>query len=187
MKWLLYLGSGLLGLLGVAVVILLVLGANSDKRIGGSVDIARPPDVVFGWVTEPQRLKSWIGWLLEIQNVTAEQRRVGARQVWVMEDRNNNNQRMHIESELVSYRPHQHVNARLKAPGAFTGSVDYALEPLGTDRTRLNYVMTYEYEHWFAKLLEPLIAISAQQKLEEDLARLKHKAETEPVRVPPGQ
>ena len=35
------------------------------------------------------------------------------------------------------------------------------------------------YEHWLAKLLEPVISRSAQQKLEEDLQRLKQQAEAE--------
>lgn len=179
MKWLLYVGAGVLGLVVLAVAVLLVLGARSENRISASVEIARPASAVFTWITDPPRLQSWIGWLVEIQNVTPQQAQVGARQVWVMEDRNNNNARMNIATEIVTYRPDQKLQARLNAPGAFSGSVDYGLEPLGPDRTRLNYSMSYEYEHWLAKLLEPVIARSARQKLEEDLARLKEKAEAE--------
>jgi uncharacterized protein YndB with AHSA1/START domain len=182
-----YLLAGVAGVVVLAVVVLLVLGAQSDRRIAASIDIARPADIVFAWITEPQRLQSWVGWLVEIRDETPGHARVGGRQVWVMEDRNNNNQRMNIEAEIVTYQPNQRLHARLNSPGAFTGSVDYGLEPLGPDRTRLSYTMSYDYEHWFAKLLEPVIARSAQQKLEEDLARLKQKAEAEPAGLAQGK
>jgi uncharacterized membrane protein len=187
MKWILYLAGSVVGLLAIAIVVLLVLGALSERRIDATVDIDRPADAVFAWVTEPRRLQAWIGWLIDIRNVTPQQGLVGSRQVWVMEDRNNNNARMEIETEFVIYRPGQALNARLNAPGAFTGAVDYVLEPLGPNRTRLKYSMSYDYQMWLARLLEPIIARSARQKLEEDLARLKQRAEAEPVGVAQGQ
>jgi uncharacterized protein YndB with AHSA1/START domain len=180
MKWLGYVAAAIAGVVVVAVLVLLVLGARSDHRIAGTVDIAQPPDVVFQWITEPQRLMAWVGWLVDVQMVTPAQEQVGARQVWVMEDRNNGNQRMNIEAEIVTYEPSQRLTARLSAADAFTGSVDYGLARLDATRTRLTYSMSYEYEQWFVKLLEPLIARAAQQKLDEDLARLKQRAEAEP-------
>jgi uncharacterized membrane protein len=187
MKWILYLAGSVVGLLAIAVVVLVVLGALSERRIHATVDIDRPADVVFAWVTEPRRLQAWIGWLVDIRNVTPQQGQVGSRQVWVMEDRNNNNARMEIETEFVTYRPGRGLTARLNAPGAFIGAVDYVLEPLGPNRTRLKYSMSYEYQMWLARLLEPIIARSARQKLEEDLQRLKQRAEAEPVGVAQGQ
>lgn len=187
MKWILYLAGSVVGLLAIAVVVLVVLGALSERRIHATVDIDRPADVVFAWVTEPRRLQAWIGWLVDIRNVTPQQGQVGSRQVWVMEDRNNNNARMEIETEFVTYRPGRALTARLNAPGAFIGAVDYVLEPLGPNRTRLKYSMSYDYQMWLARLLEPIIARSARQKLEEDLQRLKQRAEAEPVGVAQGQ
>jgi uncharacterized membrane protein len=187
MKWILYLAGSVVGLLAIAVVVLVVLGALSERRIHATVDIDRPADVVFAWVTEPRRLQAWIGWLVDIRNVTPQQGQVGSRQVWVMEDRNNNNARMEIETEFVTYRPGRGLTARLNAPGAFIGAVDYVLEPLGPNRTRLKYSMSYDYQMWLARLLEPIIARSARQKLEEDLQRLKQRAEAEPVGVAQGQ
>lgn len=187
MKWIIYVAGSLVALCILAVVVLLLLGASSEHRIASSVEIDRPADVVFAWVTEPQRLQAWIGWLVDIRSVTPQQGQVGARQVWVMEDRNNNNARMEIASEVMTFRPGQALEARLEAPGAFTGAVNYQLEPLGPNRTRLNYSMSYEYQHWFARLLEPIIARSARQKLEEDLARLKQRAEAEPAGYAQGK
>ena len=186
MKWLLYALVSVVVLIGLAIAVLLALGGfRGESRLTASVEINRPPEVVFSWVTEPERLESWVGWLLEVRTVTPHVG-VGNRQIWVMEDRNNNNQRMEIESEVVTYRPPYNLNARVKAVEGFTGNVDYAIESLGPDRARLNYVASYQFDHWLAKLLEPVISRSAQQKLEEDLARLKEKAEAAPAGVAKG-
>ncbi len=59
----------------------------------------------------------------------------------------------------------------------FTGTVTYELQPLDASRTQLTYRAAFEYDHWLAKLLEPVINRSARQKSVEDLARLKQLAE----------
>ena len=177
MKWLLYGIAALLTVVVVAVVVLLAIG-SSESRLSASVEVARPADVVFEWISEPQHVKQWLGWLVEIRAVTPQQGQVGARQVWVMEDRNNNNQLMEIQTEYVEYRSPDVLTARLAAAAGFTGTVEYRLHAMGSDRTRLDYVASYHFEHPLARLLEPLITRSAQQKLEDDLARLKQRAES---------
>ena len=180
MKWVLYGLGSLLGLVLLAVIVLLALGGGrGESTLSGSVDIARPTGVVFQWITEPAHLKSWVGWLVEVQSLTPDKEGVGARQVWVMEDRNNNNQRMDIETSVVEHEPNHLIAARLNVPNGFTGDVRYELESLGPTRTRLTYRAVFQYQQWLAKLLEPIISRSARQKLTEDLARLKQLAEAE--------
>jgi len=180
MKWLLYVVAGLVAVVILAVVVLLALGGGrGESSHETSVEIARPARIVFTWISEPDRVKSWVGWLIDIKSLTPGKAAVGARQIWVMEDRNNNNQRMDIETEVTQLETDRLLEARLNVPGAFTGTVTYELQPLDPNRTRLVYRGTFKYEHWLAKLLEPVISRSAQQKLEEDLERLKQKAEAE--------
>jgi carbon monoxide dehydrogenase subunit G len=180
MKWLVY---GLVAIVGVVVLAVLVLlllgGARGESRLQATIEIARPAAVVFDWITQPSRVQSWVGWLVEIQSLTPGEPRVGSREIWVMEDRNNNNQRMEIESEIIDLGDDRLLSARLNAQGGFQGTVTYGLEPMGPHRTKLQYFADYKYEHWLAKLLGPVIARSAQQKLQEDLARLKQLAEAE--------
>ena len=176
MRWLLYGVAALVAVVALAVVVLLAMG-SSESRLSATVEVARPADVVFEWISQPEHVKQWLGWLVEIRPVTPQQGQVGARQVWVMEDRNNNNQLMEIHTEYVDYRAPQSLTTRLSAAEGFTGTVEYRLEPVDDRRTRLHYVGFYQFDHWLARLLEPLITRSAQQKLEEDLARLKAKAE----------
>ena len=180
MKWLLYALSAIGGLLVLAVIILLVMGGGrGESTLEAGIDIAKPPQTVFPYLTEPQKIKSWVSWLVDIRTLTPGQRGVGSRDVWVMEDRNNNNQRMDIETTVTGYEQDKLLAAKLSAAMGFTGDVTYALQPIDGNRTRLNYKASYKFEHWLAKLLEPVISRSAHQKLREDLARLKRHAEAE--------
>ena len=180
MKWLLYGLGAVVAVVMVAVLVLLMLGGGrGESRLQATIEIARPASVVFDWITRPSRVQSWVGWLIEIQSLSPGEQTIGSREVWVMEDRNNNNQRMEIESEIVGLDQNRVLSTRLHSPGGFEGTVTYSLEPMGADRTRLQYLGDYKFEHWLAKLLEPVISRSAQQKLEEDLARLKQLAEAE--------
>ena len=172
MKWVLYALAGIGGLLVICVIVLLFLGGyRGESRLVASVDIARPPSAVFPFITQPDKLKSWVGWLVEVKEVAP------ARQVWVMEDRNNNNQLMNIETAITRTEPGRLLEANVAAAEGFTGHVRYELESGDNKQTRLTYVANYKFDHWLAKLLEPIISRSAQQKLEEDLQRLKQQVE----------
>ena len=180
MRWIGYLLAGIGAIVVIAVVVLLALGGGrGESRLVRTIEIDKPADVVFAWITEPVRLKSWVGWLIDIHRETPDPVRVGSREVWVMEDRNNNNQRMEIHAEYTRVEPSRLVEARLQVPEGFTGTIIYELQPIDARRTHLTYRGQYHFDHWLAKLLEPVISRSAQQKLNEDLARMKQKAEAE--------
>jgi carbon monoxide dehydrogenase subunit G len=178
MKWLLYVLAAIVGVCVLAVVVLLAIGGGrGEATFVHSIEIARPASVAFRWLREPERVKSWIAWLVEIRSLTPGQDGVGAREVWVMQDRNNSDRPMNIDTEITHLEPDRVLEARLRVPATFTGTVRYELEPLDAGHTRLTYRSAFKYEHWLAKLFEPLISRSARQKLEEDLARLKQQVE----------
>lgn len=178
MKWLLYALAGVGGLLVICVIVLLFLGGyRGESRLVASIDIARPPGTVFPFITQPEKLKSWVSWLVEVKEVAPAGTGSHAKQVWVMEDRNNNNQLMNIETEIVQSDPGRLLEVNVAAAMGFTGNIRYELESGDNQRTRLTYIGHYKFDHWLAKLFEPLISRSAQQKLEGDLQRLKQQVE----------
>jgi uncharacterized protein YndB with AHSA1/START domain len=188
MKWIKYAALGFGAIVLVALVVLVAMGGGrGTSQLRATIDIARPAPVVFRWISEPERLKAWVGWLVDVRSLTPEHATPGARQVWVMEDRNNNNQRMDIASEVVRVEADRSLTANLTAAQGFTGAVTYDLAPTGADTTRLTYTADYTFDHWLARLLNPIITRAAQQKLDEDLARLKLKAEAAPPDVAQGR
>lgn len=143
-------------------------GANQFTEV---TEFGRPPQEVYAWLTEPDKVKQWVSWLVEIR------RESPTREVWVMEDANNGNQKMSIVNEAVEQNPPQFLKVKLSAPEAFTGASTYRLTDLGSGRTRLAYTMEYQFDSWFARLLEPVITRSAAEKMRGDLERLRGKME----------
>jgi len=161
------------GVLVLGVGILLAMGARSEAGVlRSTIEIARTPEQVWPWLTEPERLKSWISW-------TAEAKRIDdKRMTMIMHDANNNNAPMVINDEIIEMDRPRGFTLRLSSEGAFTGESKFKLTDLG-GRTRVESVSRFEFKHWFAKLCEPLITPSAAKKQEMDYAKLKELIEKE--------
>lgn len=167
----------LIGLFAILVLGLGTLWGLSFRHDAGvlraSVEIAKPPAAVWPWITEGEKLKQWVGWLVEVREVGPHH------DVWVMEDRNNGNQRVEIEGISTLEDPPHRLEAHTKAAGAFESDEAFLLTDLG-GRTRLEMVSRDTYTQWFARLMEPLISHEASVKMVDDLARLKSKIEAQP-------
>ncbi len=178
MKWLRYGALALVGLIALVVLVLLALGQSKDAgRLTGSIEISRSPQELWPWLTEPEKMKSWIGWLVEVRRLTPPPDGVGSKAVWVMEDHNNNNERMEITDEVVEYDPPRRIKVRFSSALGFDGDGVFSLTDLGNGRTRVDQIGEYRFHQWLTKLMLPLIMHSAGSKAVEDMQRLKSKAE----------
>lgn len=178
MKWLRYGALTLAALIVLAMLVLLALGQRQDaNRLAGSIEIARPPKDIWPWLTEPEKMKSWIGWLVEVRRLTPPPDGVGSKAVWVMEDRNNHNEKMEIADEVVEYDPPRRIKVRFSSVEGFDGEGVFTLTELGNRRTRVDQVGEYRFHQWWVKLLVPMIMPSARTKAVEDMQRLKMKIE----------
>ena len=76
MKWLKYLLAAIGGLLAILLIVLLFLGGGRGRaRHIHSIDIDKPADRVFAWVSQPEKLKLWVGWMVDIRESHARPRR----------------------------------------------------------------------------------------------------------------
>lgn len=173
-------------LLSIAALLALstaVLGFLSSRpgadELRGSVEINKPSADVWAFLEEPEKLKSWVGWMKEIREATPGSRGVGSRQVWVMEDMNNGGALMEINGEVIAYRPGRSKTVRINVPGVFTGETEYSVEDLGGGRSRFSQNSKYAFANSFTKLLTPIIMPSASKKGKEDMQRLKNKVEAQ--------
>ncbi len=173
MKILKYASLGFLGILVATLAILLILanreGANT---MSASIEIAKSPAELWPWLEEPEKVKQWVGWVIEIKPLTPNKKGVGAKARWVMEDRNNGGARVEMEDEVTEYIPNKKLSVRLAATESFTGESIFELEDLG-GKSRLTSTGRYTFSSPFVKLLTTFILSSAKSKLEEDMARLK--------------
>ncbi|MEW6323611.1 MAG: SRPBCC family protein [Acidobacteriota bacterium] len=176
MRWVWYALAGVGGLLVVAVIVLLVLG-RAGARMTATLEINRPPEQVFPWLTEPARLTRWVSWLQDVRDESPGVTGVGQRARWMMDDPNMN-QIVELVVTTRRQEPNRLLEASVSSPVGFDGTVTYALVDLG-GRTRLEHSSDYRFHQWFARLMTPVIMPSAEKKLEGDLARLKALIEAE--------
>jgi len=164
----------LAALLVTAVVVLLVLGARTDaNRLQASVTIRRSPEAIWPWLYEPDKLKSWVSWLKQVDQDRAGPPAVGSRAVWVMEDMNNGGAQMHINSTVEAVEPNRRLAVKIAVPGAFDGGAQYTLTDLGGGQTKVDCDSRYTFAGGFAKLLAPLIIPQARKKMIEDMNRMR--------------
>lgn len=140
-------------------------------RTEHAVEIARTPDVVFGWITEPDKVQQWIGGLVSSEQLTAGGPRVGARSREVIAE---HGQRVELNAEITRYRPNEEFQVRLRGPG-FDAMSTFELRERG-GATIVRNVIETRFK-LMLKMLAPVLAARTQRKLEDDLARLKRLAE----------
>lgn len=106
---------------------------------------------------------------------------MGTREVWVMEDRNNNNALMEITGEVTAVEENRYVEVKLSSAKLFDGVASYRLTDLGNGRTRMESAGKYYFKSAFATLMTPLVMPSAKKKMDNDLGKLKSLIEAEPA------
>ena len=181
MKWLWRTLAVLASIVVLSIAGLFAAGLRSGAgRAHASIDIAKPPSRVWAWATEPDKLKSWISWVVEVRPMQPGPPAVGAKQVWVMQDAYNGNARMQFVDQVTSVEPNRSITVHIDAEGAFSGDSSFTLTDLGNGHTRFENTGTFRYSQWFARLLEPLVTPQAEKKMSMDLQKLKTLVEAEP-------
>jgi uncharacterized protein YndB with AHSA1/START domain len=102
-----------------------------------SVEIERPAAAVFPYLTDGEKLRQWVGGLVESTALTEGGARVGAKSREVVEERG---QRFELETEITTCVPNEALQARITSQGFETLST-YRLQEDG-GRTRLTNVFS---------------------------------------------
>jgi uncharacterized protein YndB with AHSA1/START domain len=131
-------------------------------------EFERPVEEVFAFVDDDDKIKQWIGGLLETKRTTAGKPGVGSKfhQKVKVGDRV-----MEMDGELLAYEPGRLVSVRIDSEMSEM-KVNYDFKEIN-GRTRLTYTCDSEYRSFIYRLLSPLIKRITQQKLQKDFARLK--------------
>lgn len=137
-----------------------------------SVEIAAPPELVFEYVAEPERMHQWVGGLVEFRPLGPGPE-LGSRAIQVVEV---SGHPWEIESEIVGYEPPRRLEARLRHK-TFESLASYHVEGAG-EGSRLTATMESEYKQMAVRLMAGVVNRKTQQKLEADLARLKQVVES---------
>ncbi len=179
-KWVKRTAIALGAIIVIPIAVLFLLGFRSGAgKTHASLEIVAPPDQVWAWIDDGSRLKQWVSWMVEVRESHPPHHAIGSTISWVMKDANNGGMLVTLDGTFKEYQPPQRLTLAIESPMyGFSGTESYHLTDLGNGRTRLDQEGAYQYNQWFARLMEPLISMEAGKKMAADLARLKTLAET---------
>jgi len=188
MRWVVRIGGTLLALMAVAFLGLWIASHRRDAgRMRASVEIARAPEEIWPWITEPAHLKRWVGWLAEVRpDSTSPREGIGHRETWVMNDPRLD-QAMLVPGTITVWEPPDQMGVHVEVPNAFQGDVLYKLTPMGNGHTRFEQDGRFQHDNRLASLMEPLRTPDAMRKMFEDMKRLKSMIEAVTVDTVAGE
>lgn len=177
MKILLYLLAGIFALVVLAVITLFLMGLRRGAgTMATSIELEHPPDAVWPWLTEADKQKQWVSWLVEIRDANPEVTGVGKKVTWIMDDPNMK-EKVEIQGELVAEEPGKLLSMRLSSPIGFEGVTTWRLTDLG-GRTRLDSEGKFRYGKLLFRLMEPMVTPQARKKQVKDFETLKRLVES---------
>jgi carbon monoxide dehydrogenase subunit G len=132
-----------------------------------TVEVPRPPDEVFPWLLEEDKVPQWTS---HLESYTALDGALGTgsrvRQVLQVSGR-----RIDVELEITGYDPPRGAETRFSTNGIEVVNA-YALEPSGGG-TRLTQSVDAKPSGLTARMLVPVIQPRLEEKLTQDLERLR--------------
>jgi uncharacterized protein YndB with AHSA1/START domain len=142
--------------------------------IVNSIEIARPPEDVFSYVTDPSRLPEWQESVVSVRSEGDAPRAVGSRSVIT---RRVGRREVPMTVELTEFNPPSSWGLR-GIDGPVRGIVRGTVEPVG-DGERSRVTITLDFEgHGIGKVLVPLIVRrQAQAETPRNQQKLKERLE----------
>ncbi len=135
-----------------------------------SIDVPRPPEEVFPWLLEEDKVPKWTGDLerYEQQGPLAKGSRVS--QTLSLAGG------LKLDLEITRYDPPRGAETRFETNGVNVTSA-YALEPNGGGGTRLTQTLDAKAGSFTARLLIPVVQGRLETKITQDLERLREVLE----------
>jgi uncharacterized protein YndB with AHSA1/START domain len=140
-----------------------------------SIEISRPPEDVFSYVTDPSRLPEWQESVVSVRQEGDAPPAVGTR---VVVTRRVGRREMQMRGELTELTPPSSWAMR-GVDGPVRGIVNGTIESLGDgDRSRVTIALDFE-GHGIGKLLVPLVVRrQARAEMPRNQQKLKERLET---------
>jgi uncharacterized protein YndB with AHSA1/START domain len=137
-------------------------------RFSHTVEIPRPPAEVFPWLLEEDKVPRWTGHLETYERLDDGALGRGSRVRQVLDV---SGRRIDVELEITSYDPPSGAETRFSTNGIEVINA-YALEAGGAG-TRLTQSVDAKPSGLTARLLVPVVQPRLEEKLTQDLERLR--------------
>ncbi len=137
-------------------------------RVEESVEINRPVEEVFAYVSDPQTLPEWSGIVLEVRKEAQGTLREGDRYTSVAKFLG---RRFETPLEVTTHDPPRRHSDR-STGGPFPQEYTFILEETAEGRTRLTQLAEGEPGGFF-RLVGPLLEMAGRRQFRADLGNLK--------------
>ncbi len=135
-----------------------------------STEIGAPPQVVFPFLVEPDRLSRWMPGFVSSEPLTEGPPGVGSRSIDAFTE---GGREIRMTTEITAFEIPGHLAVVITSPMGEVLS-DYRLE--GTERTRITHRQTLRFGGVY-RLMAPFLGGTMRRRLEADLAALKKAVE----------
>ena len=136
-----------------------------------SIEIDAPPEAIFPFLVEPERLKRWVGGFVEARPLTEGAVGRGSKSIDVIRE---NGREMQMHTEITRYEPPGALSVAIRAPGMDAVS-EYRLEGRDGGATA-SHSQDVRYSG-ILRLVGPFVGGAVRRKMREDLQRLKAAVE----------
>ncbi len=139
-----------------------------------SVDIDRPIDSVFGYVSDPNKRSDWDPDLIETRRTSEGELGVGSTSQDVYEM---NGRRMEFQTSIIDWSPPTTLGWRGVA-GSMTAEGHWGFSEI-EGGTRVDLAMEMSTTNWLFKLMAPMMAGKMKQQMADTAKSMKRAAEAE--------
>jgi len=133
------------------------------------IEIDAAPEAIFSWLTEPDKRLEWIEGLKEINPITDDGPRVGARWIEILEM---NGREYEFEFEVTEFEAPRRLRCTALARPQFEIDFLYLVET-GLSANSLTIEQTTYIHGWFTRLFGGMLAKGSAGKLARELKALK--------------
>ena len=163
----------IVGLLFSLVVVsaagLYLVGSRASHH-ATEVWIDAPPDAVFPWLHEPQRLSLWLAGFVESKPVNEGPVGLGSESIDLFDERG---RRLEMRTEVTAWEPPKTLRVSVESSFVLAENT-YRLEA-EANGTRVRFAGDFRYRG-ITRCFAPFLGGTVQKRQESDLARLKAAA-----------
>jgi uncharacterized protein YndB with AHSA1/START domain len=135
------------------------------------VKIAAPPQEVFAYLSEPDKIMQWLEGVTKIEPLTESGHRVGARSKVTVHE---GNETIEMQEEVIRVEPDKLTELRLTCPMFDATSLYELTDDQG--QTLVKQTLRADYQG-IVRIVAPLMSGAVQQKMDADFQRLKQLVE----------
>jgi len=183
-------GKTALTILLVLIIVgaaLWILGGKESEYYTG-LSIAAPPEAIFPYLTQPERLKSWTDGLVEVSEFGPTPEADGAASAPVEKTlrvmSNADGSQTHSQDQVIRYEENLFISVQSTFPQQIVTYI-YHLEPKGGQTTFLSYRIKIN-SSGAGRFLAAISGNEFQDRIDSDIRKLKALVESSELPLPPS-